>query len=67
MKLADKVAYYRNCDKYDRIVRQIRLRIYDYEDQGKLEKAHRIIRKVNAHNEQRNLNRRTAESQSDSV
>ena len=34
--------------KYERLLRQIRLRIFDYEDQGKLEKAHRIIEKIKA-------------------
>lgn len=34
--------------KYERILRQIRLRIFDYEDQGKLEKAHRVIGKIKA-------------------
>jgi hypothetical protein len=32
--------------KYERLLRHIRQRIYDYEDQGKLEKAHRVIRKI---------------------
>jgi hypothetical protein len=32
--------------KYERLLRRIRLRIYEYEDQGKLEKAHRIIDKI---------------------
>ena len=32
--------------KYERLLRQIRLRIFDYEDQGKLAKAHRIIEKI---------------------
>ena len=32
--------------KYERLLRHIRLRIFDYEDQGKLEKAHRIIQKI---------------------
>ena len=32
--------------KYERMLRRIRLRIFDYEDAGKLEKAHRIIAKI---------------------
>ena len=32
--------------KYERLLRRIRLRIFDYEDQGKLEKAHRVIQKI---------------------
>ena len=34
--------------KYERMLRRIRLRIYEYEDQGKLEKAHRIIERIKA-------------------
>jgi hypothetical protein len=36
----------RRFHKYEKVLRHIRLRIFDYEDQGKLEKAHRIIRKI---------------------
>ncbi len=32
--------------KYERMLRQIRLRIFDYEDQGKLDKAHRVIKRI---------------------
>lgn len=32
--------------KYERILRQIRLRIFDYEEQDKLEKAQRVIAKI---------------------
>lgn len=32
--------------KYERMLRRIRLRIFEYEDQGKLEKAHRVIAKI---------------------
>jgi hypothetical protein len=32
--------------KYEAMLRRIRLRIFDYEDQGKLEKAHRIIKNI---------------------
>ena len=32
--------------KYERILRQIRIRIFDYEDAGKLPQAHRIIKKI---------------------
>lgn len=32
--------------KYERTLRQIRLRIYEYEDQGKLEKAQRVIERI---------------------
>ena len=31
--------------KYERIVRRLRLRIFEYEDQGKLDKAQRVIAK----------------------
>jgi hypothetical protein len=34
--------------KYERLLRHIRQRIYEYEDQGKLEKAHRVIDKIKA-------------------
>jgi hypothetical protein len=36
----------RRFHKYEKLLRHIRLRIYDYEDAGKLEKAHRIIEKI---------------------
>jgi hypothetical protein len=32
--------------KYEAMLRRIRLRIFDYEDQGKLEKAQRIIERI---------------------
>ncbi len=32
--------------KYERMLRRIRLRIFEYEDAGKLEKAHRVIAKI---------------------
>jgi hypothetical protein len=32
--------------KYERMLSRIRLRIFDYEDQGKLEKAHRVIGRI---------------------
>lgn len=32
--------------KYERILRRIRLRIFEYEDQGKLEKAYRVIARI---------------------
>jgi len=32
--------------KYERMLRRISLRIFEYEDQGKLEKAHRVIAKI---------------------
>ena len=34
--------------KYERLLRHIRLRIFDYEDQGKLEKAQRVIARIKA-------------------
>ena len=34
--------------KYERMLRRIRLSIFEYEDQGKLEKAQRIIAKCKA-------------------
>ncbi|MBA2114079.1 hypothetical protein [Bremerella alba] len=33
--------------KYERMLRRIRLNIFEYEDQGKLEKAQRIIANCN--------------------
>ena len=32
--------------KYERLLRRIRLRIFEYEDAGKLEKAQRVIDKI---------------------
>lgn len=32
--------------KYERMLRRIRLRIFNYEDQGKLEKAQRVIERI---------------------
>lgn len=32
--------------KYERLLRRIRLRIFEYEDAGKLEKAQRVIAKI---------------------
>ena len=32
--------------KYERMLRRIRLRIFDYEDQGQLEQAQRIIDRI---------------------
>ena len=32
--------------KYERILRRIRLRIFDYEDMGKLDKVKRIIERI---------------------
>lgn len=34
--------------KYERMLRRIRLHIFEYEDAGKLEKAHRVIGKIKA-------------------
>lgn len=59
MKLEEKVKYYRRCEKHDRIIRKIRLRIFDYEDEGKLEKAHRVIRKLKKFCERRDRARRS--------
>jgi hypothetical protein len=36
----------RRFHKYEKLLRHIRLRIFDYEDAGKLEKANRIIDKI---------------------
>ena len=36
----------RRFHKYERMLRRIRLRIFDYEDQGTLEKAQRVIQKI---------------------
>jgi hypothetical protein len=34
--------------KYEKLLRRIRLRIFNYEDQGKLEKAQRVIARIKA-------------------
>jgi len=34
--------------KYERMLRRIRLRVFGYEDQGKLEKAQRVIARIKA-------------------
>ncbi|MBR9802468.1 hypothetical protein GYB59_12640 [bacterium] len=34
--------------KYERMLRRIRLHIFEYEDAGKLDKAHRVIDKIKA-------------------
>jgi hypothetical protein len=34
--------------KYERMLRQIRLRVFEYEDQGKSDKAERIISRIKA-------------------
>ena len=36
----------RRFHKYERLLRHIRLRIFDYEDDGRLEQARRIIARV---------------------
>ena len=36
----------RRFHKYERLLRRIRLRVFDYEDQGKLDKAQRIIQRI---------------------
>ena len=36
----------RRFHKYERMLRHIRLRTFDYEDSGKLEKAKRIIERI---------------------
>ena len=36
----------RRFHKYERLLRHIRLRIFDYEDSGKLEKAQRVIERI---------------------
>ena len=38
----------RRFHKYERLLRRIRLRIFDYEDQGNLDKAQRIIERIKA-------------------
>ena len=35
-------------DKYERVLRRVRLKVFDYEDAGKLDKAHRVIAKCKA-------------------
>lgn len=32
--------------KYERMLRRVRLRVFEYENAGKLEKAHRIIARI---------------------
>lgn len=32
--------------KYEQMLRQIRLRIFEYEDSGKIEKAQRVVAKI---------------------
>ena len=34
--------------KYEAMLRRIRLRVFDYEDQGKSEKAERVIERIKA-------------------
>ena len=34
--------------KYERLLRRIRLRVFDYEDQGKRAKAERVIARIKA-------------------
>jgi hypothetical protein len=36
----------RRFHKYERLLCQIRLRIFDYEDQGKLDKAQKVIARI---------------------
>jgi hypothetical protein len=38
----------RRFHKYERMLRQIRLRVFEYEDQGRLEQAQRIIERIKA-------------------
>ena len=38
----------RRFHKYERLLRRIRLRIFDYEDSGRREKAQRIIARIKA-------------------
>jgi hypothetical protein len=38
----------RRFHKYERLLRRIRLRIFDYEDSGRLEKVQRIIARIKA-------------------
>ena len=38
----------RRFHKYERMLRRIRLRIFNYEDQGKLENAQRVIARIKA-------------------
>ena len=48
MKLADKLIAHRQCRRYEKIIRQIRLRVFDYEDDGRGEKAARVLAKCKA-------------------
>jgi hypothetical protein len=38
----------RRFHKYERLLRLVRLRIFEYEDQGKLDKAERVIARIKA-------------------
>ena len=38
----------RRFHKYERLLRHVRLRIFEYEDAGKLEKAQRVIARIKA-------------------
>lgn len=46
--LKRKIVANQRFHKYERTLRRIRLRIFEYEDAGKLDKAHRIIEKIKA-------------------
>ena len=46
MSLEQTIKQHRRCRRYEKIIRQLRLRIFDYEDAGKGEKADRILRKA---------------------
>ena len=38
----------RRFHKYEAMLRRIRLRIFDYEDAGRLEQAHKVIERIKA-------------------
>ncbi len=46
--LARRIRDNRRFHKYERLLRRIRLRLFDYEDAGKLAKAERVIARIKA-------------------
>ncbi len=48
LSLKQKIRSNQRFHQYERLLRKIRLRIFDYEDQGTLDKAQQIIAKIKA-------------------
>lgn len=46
--LKSAIVHNQRFHKYEKMLRRIRLNIFEYEDQGKLDKAQRIIDKIKA-------------------